>query len=249
MIKFFKKIRQNVLSEGKTGKYFKYAIGEIFLVVIGILIALSINNWSENRKSDIALNVLINNLHDEFNMNLQELNNDLARLNKKIGSSESILSLTGTKVSDDSEFKIDSLLFYAITNPTWNPSTYILNDIKNSGKLSLIKNSKLKQLLFQWERLYEDILEWQNSLTISNQFTINFIKLNGSLINIDHYQKNTVNRSKFNFSNLNLLQEMHFENEIEDNQFTARELAARYKKADSLLQEIIELSKTNGTYN
>ena len=49
MIKFFRKIRQNLLSEGKTGKYLKYAIGEIILVVIGILIALSINNWNDNQ--------------------------------------------------------------------------------------------------------------------------------------------------------------------------------------------------------
>jgi hypothetical protein len=46
MIKFFRKIRQNLLSEGKTGKYLKYAIGEIILVVIGILFALQINNWN-----------------------------------------------------------------------------------------------------------------------------------------------------------------------------------------------------------
>jgi hypothetical protein len=50
MIKYFRKIRQKLLSEGKTEKYFKYAIGEIILVVIGILIALQINNWNENRK-------------------------------------------------------------------------------------------------------------------------------------------------------------------------------------------------------
>ena len=49
MIKFFRKIRQNLLMENKTGKYFKYAIGEILLVVIGILIALQINNWNNNR--------------------------------------------------------------------------------------------------------------------------------------------------------------------------------------------------------
>ncbi|MDP5082021.1 MAG: DUF6090 family protein [Winogradskyella sp.] len=51
MIKFFRKIRQSLLSEGKTTKYFKYALGEIILVVIGILIALQINNWNENQKS------------------------------------------------------------------------------------------------------------------------------------------------------------------------------------------------------
>ena len=52
MIKFFRKIRQNILSEGKTGKYFKYAIGEIVLVVIGIVIALQLNNWNESRKNE-----------------------------------------------------------------------------------------------------------------------------------------------------------------------------------------------------
>jgi lipopolysaccharide/colanic/teichoic acid biosynthesis glycosyltransferase len=51
MIKFFRKIRQNMLSEGKSLKYLKYAIGEIVLVVIGILIALQINNWNESRKN------------------------------------------------------------------------------------------------------------------------------------------------------------------------------------------------------
>lgn len=50
MIKFFRKIRYNLMEQNKTAKYFKYAIGEIVLVVIGILIALSINNWNENRK-------------------------------------------------------------------------------------------------------------------------------------------------------------------------------------------------------
>jgi hypothetical protein len=49
MIKFFRQICQNLLNEGKTSRYFKYAIGEIILVVIGILLALQINNWNENR--------------------------------------------------------------------------------------------------------------------------------------------------------------------------------------------------------
>ena len=65
MIKFFRKIRQNLLSEGKTGKYLKYAIGEIVLVVIGILIALQINNWNENRKAKNAEAKLISELLED----------------------------------------------------------------------------------------------------------------------------------------------------------------------------------------
>lgn len=72
MLKFFKKIRQSLLSEGKTGKYFKYAIGEIVLVVIGILIALQINNWNERRKD--------REQEKEFLIGLKEtLNRDLER--------------------------------------------------------------------------------------------------------------------------------------------------------------------------
>jgi len=52
MIKFFRKIRYDLMEKNKTGKYLKYAIGEIVLVVIGILIALQINNWNENRKKE-----------------------------------------------------------------------------------------------------------------------------------------------------------------------------------------------------
>jgi Family of unknown function (DUF6090) len=53
MIKFFRHIRRNLMETGKTGKYLKYALGEIILVVIGILIALQINNWNEKRKLNI----------------------------------------------------------------------------------------------------------------------------------------------------------------------------------------------------
>ena len=66
MIKFFRKIRQNLLSEGKTAKYLKYAIGEIVLVVIGILIALGLNNWNEDRKSIRNSSVLLKEIVEDL---------------------------------------------------------------------------------------------------------------------------------------------------------------------------------------
>jgi len=66
MIKFFRKIRYNLMSENKTGKYLKYAIGEIVLVVIGILIALSINNWNEERKTKLKAQVYINQIINDI---------------------------------------------------------------------------------------------------------------------------------------------------------------------------------------
>ncbi len=71
MIKFFRKIRQNLLSEGKTGKYLKYAVGEIVLVVIGILIALQVNNWNEIKKSKSESNRLLIDLKSELEEDIE----------------------------------------------------------------------------------------------------------------------------------------------------------------------------------
>ena len=78
MIKFFRKIRYNYMEQNKTGKYFKYAIGEIALVVIGILIALQINNWNETRKEADKLNQVYERILLDVENDLNELTENLA---------------------------------------------------------------------------------------------------------------------------------------------------------------------------
>jgi len=85
MIKFFRKIRQNLLSEGKTGKYLKYAIGEIVLVVIGILIALQINNWNNNRIEHLKEEVLISNIIEDLIYDYETLTELIKQAQSKQG--------------------------------------------------------------------------------------------------------------------------------------------------------------------
>ena len=91
MITFFRKIRQNLHSEGKTGKYLKYAIGEILLVVVGILIALQINNWNEDRKERKQEKDLLAQLESEFQNNLEQLEDKIALRETMITSSLKLL--------------------------------------------------------------------------------------------------------------------------------------------------------------
>ena len=73
MIKFFRTIRFNLMSKNKTGKYFKYAIGEIVLVMIGILLALQVNDWNEQRKINSQEQELLEGLKIEFTANLSRI--------------------------------------------------------------------------------------------------------------------------------------------------------------------------------
>ena len=71
MIKFFRHIRKDLMEKNKTGRYFKYAIGEIVLVVIGILIALSINNWNEERKGKMKATTILEAIRSDMSKDLE----------------------------------------------------------------------------------------------------------------------------------------------------------------------------------
>ncbi len=92
MIKFFRRIRQNLLLENKTGKYLKYAIGEIILVVIGILFALQINTWNQERKDRIKENEILLDLAENLETNKKILKENIEQLNLFDKSSEIVLN-------------------------------------------------------------------------------------------------------------------------------------------------------------
>ncbi len=79
MLHFFRRIRQRLLTENRFSRYVLYAVGEIVLVVIGILIALQINNWNEDRKNENQNKLMLSQLLEENRSNIQELTRDKGR--------------------------------------------------------------------------------------------------------------------------------------------------------------------------
>lgn len=156
MIKFFRKIRQNLLSEGKTGKYIKYAIGEIVLVVIGILIALQINNWNENRKNRIAEADYYCRILDDFERNEKLIDDTSELINNKIKlCKELILDLN--KIPND-RGEILNKFVYALRQDVFVPSTIAFEDLTSSGQLKLLTDLKLKNRLIQHSTFLNNIL-------------------------------------------------------------------------------------------
>ncbi len=92
MIKFFRKIRLRLLMKNKARKYFKYAIGEIVLVVIGILIALQINNWNEGQKESNTAKILAVSLIQDLSKDVEFLSNAVEFSEQKIQHCDALLS-------------------------------------------------------------------------------------------------------------------------------------------------------------
>jgi hypothetical protein len=148
MIKFFRKIRQNLLSEGKTGKYLKYAFGEIILVVIGILIALSLNNWNENRKNKLTESEYYCKLLADFELDRQNIAELYKESEHKIETSKRLLLELNNK-NKDKTFLLNSYLQALRTN-AFVPSKVAMTDLISSGKLNLLTNDSLKNNLIRY---------------------------------------------------------------------------------------------------
>lgn len=156
MIKFFRTIRQNLIMENKTGKYLKYAIGEIVLVVIGILIALSINTWNENRKNKITEQDIYCKLLEDFNLDRQNIAKLSAESDYKINIAKKLL-LELPKKNKDKSFLIDNYIQALRTN-AFTPSKVTISDITSSGKLSLLTNNELKNNLLRYYAELDNLL-------------------------------------------------------------------------------------------
>lgn len=146
MISFFRRNRQSFLTQNRFQRYFIYAVGEILLVVIGILIALQIDNWNEwRREREIEQEVLIQ-LREDFQSNLAQLSQRIRLRNAIIESSLNILEATDHPETANR----DSLIAHfsvLLIDPTFDP---VKNDLSSTGNLRLITNARLKRLLSNW---------------------------------------------------------------------------------------------------
>ncbi len=170
MIKFFRKIRQNLLSKGKTGKYLKYAIGEILLVVFGILIALQINNWNEDRKDKILEQNYLLKIHEEFKNNKEQFDHIISIHRQSYKSSNWII-----ENNNKPDINIDSLRKHLLAfrySYTYNPSKSSIDAVINSGKLGVIRDNELSSKLIEWPEL---IADYQEEEVINRNFFDNII--------------------------------------------------------------------------
>lgn len=188
MIGFFRRIRKTLADDNQFLKYSRYAVGEILLVVIGILIALQVNTWNENQKnrkeefkylngiiSDLTVDSLNYDSMSRYMSRVVEVNNSILR---KFSENEEI---------DEQDYKN---AFKTFTIPPVRGQNSTFDEMQSSGKLNLIKDDSLRNKILHYysERDFIRKVEALNNqlitqLPISNKIDLNsFLHLNINLI-------------------------------------------------------------------
>ena len=146
MISFFRRIRQTLLSENKFSKYFKYAIGEILLVVIGILIALQINNWNQDRQKTTKLIFYYEKLVEEVDQQILITKNYITRFDSLSKMQTRTLKILATKNEEDIPELTQNIGSVAMI-ATRRYSLETFEEFLKQGLITQVKNEELKQLL------------------------------------------------------------------------------------------------------
>lgn len=158
MISFFKNIRQLLLAENKFSKYLLYAIGEIILVVIGILIALKVNNWDQLRKIRIEEHNSLERLHDESENIVKYLKKEVERSQNRLNSIDQSAKALHNKSLDtlneeNFAFGIYSVEFY----PAITPPKNVFEELKSTGKIQNIQSETVAKSISDYYEFIEYI--------------------------------------------------------------------------------------------
>ena len=253
MIKFFRHLRQSLIMENKTGKYLKYAIGEIILVVIGILIALQINNWNNDRIEASKEQLLLKNLQTDYKSNLDELKYTYDSSTEAYVACVKLLEI----IKDDNtinpseiEVLIDNIINKIRSLDLISGS---IDEILNTGSLHIIQDPELRKQLSNWTFYINDT---GDDIQIYTDYLFGILipsltektVLRNTYVS-DHFIENLelpkISKSDFTIDYNKTIRTLEFENQIYNNALNYMYALNSYKIMETYLNDTLELINEN----
>lgn len=182
MIKFFRKIRQQMLNKNKTGQYLKYAIGEIILVVIGILVALQINSWHEENINSGKEKEYLAGFKNDLEKQIASFETSNQYFDRITDVGEGILIEFSTTASlldiDSINTKLASLM-YSRQFPEVNTT---FNELNSTSQFTVIRNKTLRSNIIKYYQNSESRKKWVDGNTVNVIYNQIFPIINSSII-------------------------------------------------------------------
>ena len=226
MTKLFRKIRYDLMEKNKTGKYLKYAFGEIILVVIGILIALGINNWNENRINSESEYVLLQKLKEENSINIESMKSDIDYRNELpdiLRNFNSFLKI------EDLETNNDSLQYYL--SDIFSSTAYSFTQSNLINYINLY-NSKFSEL----NKELSTLQSYQNDIQLISEKGID-IKIQ----NLFQVLKKDVDFNSLEISSYETLKSLEFRNDIIIILSVEKEVTTQFNRTLKQMQKVDSL--------
>ena len=176
------------MEKNKTGKYLKYAIGEIVLVVIGILIALSINNWNEEYKKKALMITNIKSIEEDVKVDIYDIQNTITILHAQALAAKNIIPIMESEnrfIADSLRFIMDFSSFSTTPIISERPNTWSF--LNSSGVVSEFPDSKLLTLLQDYYKNYNDVVT--NFTNAANPVRLEIRKLKYELFSNTEHRK------------------------------------------------------------
>lgn len=161
MITLFRRIRQKLIASGSVTKYLLYAIGEILLVVVGILIALQVNDWNEEKKARIEERVLLENLKNDFEIRYNELVEFSEIRNLALSGIDTLAVMINKPEAILPTDEMDKIFANLNNLIQFNDQFKVLDVLFSTGKIDRISNQELKTKLLNWPQNVEEMMEEQ----------------------------------------------------------------------------------------
>lgn len=243
MIKFFRHFRQNLLSEGKTRKYFKYAIGEIVLVVIGILIALQINNWNQNRIQNQNEIKFLKGIQNEFKLNKVYLDNTSKLNTEALKTGKLIMGLINQDIETLEQVNTDSLIFQVFEYGGFEISENTVLEVMQVGQLQNLQNEELKSFILEWSQEKTRIERTRETLTRKSEYLIEYLMTRYPIKNIDQYGVLAwENDSEIEVNKYLIFRDLEFENIVDDYLYNLSSYEIRIKDILVVIDGILKNS-------
>jgi hypothetical protein len=185
MLKFFRTIRKKLIEQNKVRNYILYATGEILLVVIGILIALQVNNWNEGRKNQALEQIYYENLIRDLNGQLNDIKIQVHSERNVQTAVEQIIQSINTDFADTDSSQFSKSITLATITRTLNLFNATFEDLKSTGNLNLIGSEKMKTSILDYYQFADRLIR---VLTKNGEGFHHFAMaplLDNQLINVD----------------------------------------------------------------
>lgn len=190
MFKFFRNIRRNLVAENRITRYLLYALGEIILVVIGILIALQINNWNEFRKDRKREKMYLSSLQSDLKESQAELQRVVHKTDTIFLSTIKLIEYATDTLQPPPASVFDSLIIktFGYTIAMTNEGT--INDISGSGDLKVIRNDSLRRMIASWNAGFKMIREREALLKSSFENNKNRLEAKINMVRLNRFHNN-----------------------------------------------------------